>query len=177
MWIEPMAVSGRQHPLHPSSEPMRRAIVLALFLALGAVVLLAPWPVSVPPTTGREVVIRARQYTYAPGVVRVTQGERITMVLEAEDMTHGLYVDEYDVDLVAEPGRPARTSFVAEREGKFRLRCSKVCGSLHPFMLGELIVEPNGPWWRAVGLTILAAAGTVAYLVLGCAEPRREAAS
>ena len=62
---------------------------------------------------------------------------------------------------------------VAEREGKFRLRCSKVCGSLHPFMLGELIVEPNGPWWRAVGLTILAAAGTVTYLTVGRAEARR----
>jgi heme/copper-type cytochrome/quinol oxidase subunit 2 len=96
------------------------------------------------------------------------------MVLEAEDVTHGLYVDGYALDLVAVPGRPARASFVAEREGKFRLRCSKVCGNLHPFMLGELIVEPNGPWWRAVGLTILAAAGTVTYLVAGRAGARQE---
>ncbi len=152
---------------------MRRAIVLVAFFALGVVILLAPWPVPAPRATGREVVIRARQYEYAPGVVRVSQGERVTMVLEAEDMTHGLYVDDYNVDLVAVPGRPARASFVAEREGKFRLRCSKVCGSLHPFMLGELIVEPNGPWWRAVGLTILAAAGTVIYLTGGRAEARR----
>ena len=107
-------------------------------------------------------MIRARQYAYAPGVVRVSQGERVTMVLEAEDVTHGLYVDRYGVDLVAVPGRPARASFVADRPGKFRLRCSKVCGSLHPFMLGELIVEPNAPFWRAVGLAILAAIGTVA---------------
>ncbi len=118
-------------------------------------------------------MIHARQYEYTPGVVRVSRGERVTMVLEAEDMTHGLYVDEYNVDLVAVPGRPARASFVADREGKFRLRCSKVCGSLHPFMLGELIVEPNGPWWRAVGLTILTALGTVTYLTVGRVEPRR----
>jgi heme/copper-type cytochrome/quinol oxidase subunit 2 len=118
-------------------------------------------------------VIRGRQYEYTPGVIRVSQGERVTMVLEAEDMTHGLYVDEYNVDLVAVPGRPARASFVAEREGKFRLRCSKVCGSLHPFMLGELIVEPNGPWWRAVGLTILTALGTVTYLMAGRSEARQ----
>ncbi len=152
---------------------MRRAIVLAVFLALGAVVLLAPWPMPVSRTTGREIVFHARQYVYTPGVVRVSRGERITMVLEAEDMTHGLYVDGYGVDLVAVPGRPARASFVAEREGKFRLRCSKVCGSLHPFMLGELIVEPNGPWWRAVGLTILTAVGTVTYLTIGRVEARR----
>ncbi len=152
---------------------MRRAIVLAVFLALGAVVLLAPWPASAPSATGREVTIHARQYEYTPGVIRVSRGERVTMVLEAEDMTHGLYVDEYNVDLVAVPGRPARASFVADREGKFRLRCSKVCGSLHPFMLGELIVEPNGPWWRAVGLTILTALGTVTYLTVGRVEARR----
>lgn len=153
---------------------MRRAIVLAIFLALGAVVLLAPWPAPAPRAAGREVVIRASQYAYIPGVIRVSQGERITMVLEAEDVTHGLYVDGYSVDLVAVPGRPARTSFVADREGKFRMRCSKVCGSLHPFMLGELIVEPNGPWWRAVGLTILAAAGTVTYLIARRTGARRE---
>ena len=152
---------------------MRRGIVLVVFLALGAVVLLAPWPVPAPRASEREIVIRGRQYAYAPGVFRVSQGERVTMVLEAEDVTHGLYVDGYGVDLVAVPGRPARASFVADREGKFRLRCSKVCGSLHPFMLGELIVEPNGPWWRAVGLTILTAAGTVTYLTVGRAGARR----
>ena len=149
---------------------MRRTIVLTIFLALGAVVLLVPWPTPAPRTMEREIVIHARQYAYAPGVIRVARGERVTMVLEAEDMTHGLYVDGYSVDLVAVPGRPARASFVADREGKFRLRCSKVCGSLHPFMLGELIVEPNGPWWRAVGLTILAAVGTVTYLIVGQTE-------
>ena len=146
---------------------MRRAIVLAVFLALGAVVLLAPRPAPAPRTTGREIVIHARQYAYTPGVVRVSQGERITMVLEADDLTHGLYVDGYGVDLVAVPGRPARASFVADRPGKFRVRCSKVCGSLHPFMLGELIVEPNSPLWRAVSLAILAAIGTVAFLWAG----------
>jgi cytochrome c oxidase subunit 2 len=146
---------------------MRRVIVLAVFLALGAVVLLAPRPAPAPRTTGREIVIHARQYAYTPGVVRVFQGERITMVLEADDLTHGLYVDGYGVDLVAVPGRPARASFVVERPGKFRVRCSKVCGSLHPFMLGELIVEPNTPFWRAVSLAILAAMGTVAFLWAG----------
>jgi heme/copper-type cytochrome/quinol oxidase subunit 2 len=150
---------------------MHRAIVLAVCLGLGAVVLLAPWPVPAPPTTGRQVVIHARQYAYTPGVVRVTQGERITMVLEAEDMTHGLYVDAYDVDLVAVPGRASRATFVADRPGKFRLRCSKVCGTLHPFMLGELVVTPNSPFWRAMGIAVLAAVGTVVFL----SARRREA--
>ena len=153
---------------------MPRSIIVIVFCLLGVLILMAPWPATVLSAGEREVHVRARQYAYAPGVLHVSQGDQVTLILEAEDVTHGLYVDGYGVDLVAVPGRPARASFVADREGKFRLRCSKVCGSLHPFMLGELIVEPNGPWWRAVGLTILTAAGTVTYLTVGRAGARRE---
>ena len=73
----------------------------------------------------------------------MAQGDHVTLVLEAEDVTHGLYLDGYDVDLVAVPRRTDRATFVADRPRKFRLRCSKVCGTLHPFMLGELIVPPQ----------------------------------
>lgn len=146
---------------------MRRAVIVAAFVSLGAAVLFTPWPGPAPSTGGGEVLIRARQYECTPGVIRVSKGERVTLILEAEDVTHGLFLDGYGIDLVAVPGRRARASFVADRPGKFRFRCSKVCGSLHPFMLGELIVEPNLPFWRAVSLAILAAGGTVVFLWVG----------
>jgi cytochrome c oxidase subunit 2 len=115
----------------------------------------------------REILVRARQYAYDPGVIRVPKGARVTLVLESEDVTHGLYLDGYDIDLAAAPGRRVRTSFVADRPGMFRMRCSKVCGTVHPFMLGELVVEPNTPLWRSVALELLAAAGAVTYLAVG----------
>jgi heme/copper-type cytochrome/quinol oxidase subunit 2 len=143
---------------------MRRTIVVIAFSLLGVLVLVAPWPGAAISRGAREIHVRASQYAYTPGVLRVSQGDRVTLVLEAEDVTHGLYVDTYDVDLVAIPGRSGRTTFVADRPGRFQLRCSQVCGTLHPFMLGELIVEPNSPFWRAVGLAVLAAIGTVIFL-------------
>jgi len=149
-----------------------RSIILAAFSLLSLLVLLTPWPGIVLLAGERELHVRARQYSYAPGILRVSQGDRVTLVLEAEDVTHGLYLDGYDVDLVAVPGRASRTTFVADRPGKFRMRCSKVCGSLHPFMLGEMVVTPNSPFWRAIGLAVLAAIGTVAFLWAG----RRDAA-
>jgi cytochrome c oxidase subunit II len=150
---------------------MSRSIVAVVFSMLGFLVLVVPWPGVIRSAGEREVRILARQYAYAPGVLRVSQGDRVTLVLEAEDVTHGLYLDGYDVDLVAVPGRASRATFVADRPGKFRLRCSKVCGTLHPFMLGELIVTPNSLFWRAIGITVLAAVGTVVFLRAG----RREA--
>ena len=146
---------------------MPRFIILIVFSLLGLLVLVAPWPGVTRSAGEREVRILARQYAYAPGVLRVSQGDRVTLVLESEDVTHGIYLDGYDVDLVAVPGRASRATFVADRPGKFRLRCSKVCGTLHPFMLGELIVTPNSPFWRAIGLAVLAAIGTVAFLWAG----------
>jgi heme/copper-type cytochrome/quinol oxidase subunit 2 len=141
-----------------------RSIVAVVFSTLGLLVLVVPWPSVILSAGEREVRILARQYVYAPGVLRVSQGDRVTLVLEAEDVTHGLYLDGYAVDLVAVPGRVSRATFVADRPGKFRLRCSKVCGTLHPFMLGELVVTPNAPFWRAMAITLLAAVGAVAFL-------------
>lgn len=151
---------------------MRRVIIATLFTMLGLLVLLAPWPGVVLSSGDREIHVLARDYAYTPGVLRVSQGQRVTLVFEAGDVTHGLYLDGYDVDLVAVPGRASRATFVADRPGKFRLRCSKVCGTLHPFMLGELLVTPNTPFGRAIGISILAAVGTVAFLWAGRREPK-----
>jgi heme/copper-type cytochrome/quinol oxidase subunit 2 len=142
----------------------RRATVAAL-TALAASILVAPWPWTGGTPQEREIRILARQYAYAPGVVEVSRGDRVTLVLDADDMTHGLYVDGYGVEAVAAPGRPASVSFLADRPGRFRLRCSRVCGPLHPFMLGDLVVTPHTAFWRAAALAVVAALGTVLWLV------------
>ena len=149
---------------------MSRFIIVTVISLLGVVVLVGPWPGVILSSGEREIHVLARDYAYTPGVLQVSQGQRVTLVFQAEDVTHGLYLDGHDVDLVAVPGRASRATFVADRPGKFRIRCSKVCGTLHPFMLGELIVTPNSPFWRAIGITVLAAVGTVAFLRVGRRE-------
>ena len=39
------------------------------------------------------------------------------------------------------------------------MSCSVSCGPLHPFMIGELIVGPNVPLWRAVGAALVGLVG------------------
>ena len=107
----------------------------------------------------REITIRARQYAYEPERIRVNKGDVVRLRLISQDVTHGFYLEGYDIDAeirlltskvtLKRPSRPGESEevdeivFKADREGKFRYRCSHTCGFMHPFMLGEMIVAPN----------------------------------
>lgn len=133
------------------------------FLVLAVIVLAAPVPALAAPTT-REIRLDATQYAFAPGRVRVNQGDRVVITLTASDVVHGFYLDGYGIETSVEPGQTKQIEFVADRRGKFRFRCSVTCGAMHPFMIGELIVGPNVPFWRAIGLLLVAVTATLAYL-------------
>lgn len=117
----------------------------------------------------REFSIKARQYAYEPPKIRVNKGDEVHIKLMSLDVIHGFFLEGYDIDAEIEPGRPDfkvrkpstetefhRTPeivFVANKTGKFRYRCSHTCGYLHPFMLGEMIVDPNYTYLAGIGGT------------------------
>jgi len=142
---------------------MRTRLYLFPFAALALIVLFLPLPFSTAPVT-HQVTMTAEQFAFDPAVLRVNRGDRVVLTLQAADVVHGFYLDGYDVDVRVEPGVSQRIEFVADRPGKFRYRCAVACGSLHPFMIGELVVSPNLPFMRAVGLTLVALAATLFYL-------------
>ncbi len=104
----------------------------------------------------RVIRVEAGSYAFAPGVIRVNPGDRVTIELVSQDVAHGLSIDGYPVDLHAEPGQSAQTTFVANRAGTFKFRCSIACGNLHPFMTGKIEVGPNLILLRAAALSLLA---------------------
>jgi cytochrome c oxidase subunit 2 len=140
-----------------------RLLSLTPFVVLALIVLLAPLPSSASPTT-HQVTITAEQFAFNPPVLRVNRGDQVRLILQAADVTHGFYLDGYGLQTRIEPGLPQQIEFVADQAGKFRYRCSVSCGSLHPFMIGELVVSPNWPFARTVGLTLMAVAATLFYL-------------
>jgi heme/copper-type cytochrome/quinol oxidase subunit 2 len=140
-----------------------RFLTLLPFVGLGLAVLLLPVPVS-GATVTREVTMQADQFAFDPPVLRVNRGDRVILTLQATDVVHGIYLDGYGIDVRVEPGISQQIEFVADRVGKFRYRCSVACGSMHPFMIGELVVGPNLPFARAIGLTFVAVAGTLFFL-------------
>jgi cytochrome c oxidase subunit 2 len=144
---------------------MKRARLLSLFpfAGLALAVLLLPAPFAATPVT-HQLTMTADQFAFDPPVLRVNRGDRLLLTLQATDVVHGFYLDGYAIETRVEPGISQQVEFVADQVGKFRYRCSVSCGTLHPFMIGELIVGPNLTFIRAVGLTLVILAGTLFYL-------------
>lgn len=158
------------------------AAVVFLSTVAGAGLLGFLTAVGVPAPTERSVTIRAHKYGYKPEVLRVNRGDTVRLRFISDDVVHGFYLEGHDLDAtiiplrstveLRRPSQPGQRElveevvFVADREGKFRYRCSQTCGFLHPFMLGELIVEPNRLLPTGMGLAggILVGAFLVALL-------------
>ncbi len=144
-----------------SSRLARAAILLGLAVAGAAAGVAWAWASPIP--AERTFQIRARQFAYDPGILRANRGDRVVFLVESEDVTHGLYVDGYGVQGKVAPGEELRLEFTADRTGRFGLRCSEVCGVFHPFMTGQLVVEPNLLLPGSIGAAAGAAIGAVLW--------------
>ncbi len=99
--------------------------------------------------------IEASQFQFNPGTIRVLPGDKITLNLTAVDVAHGIYLDGYNLEMYADPGKIDSLTFTANQEGTFRFRCSVSCGSMHPFMIGKIQVGRNLTFLRGTGISLL----------------------
>jgi heme/copper-type cytochrome/quinol oxidase subunit 2 len=142
--------------------PRRRWKILAVIvLAAGFwVTRLGASPLS----SARVITIQASQWKYSPGVITVNEGDRVTLRLTTDDVTHGFYLDGYGITTAVIPHETTEIHFLATKSGRWMFRCSVTCGPFHPYMIGWLRVQPNTTvrWgWvfvSTVGLTALYAA-------------------
>jgi len=136
-----------------------------VLLVLTGIVLWLPtvWPAQGKPRI-RVFHIKAKMFAWDPATIRVRRGDHVVLKLTSLDVLHGIYIDAYGINKIIFPGEVTTVEFDAERVGKFKFRCSYTCGNLHPFMLGQLIVEPNYPFGGAALLALLVAGGTMGLL-------------
>lgn len=137
---------------------MNSRVILLLLAMVGLVVAFAPLVQPIAPQE-RTFRIDARQFAYSPSELKVNPGDKVTIQLVSTDVTHGLYVDGYDISVEADPGQTAALTFVADKSGSFRFRCNVTCGAMHPFMIGKLTVGTNNWLFRSMGLAMLAIVG------------------
>jgi heme/copper-type cytochrome/quinol oxidase subunit 2 len=140
------------------AKPAFRWLVL---LAAALVIIVAPVPRRQAVPADRTIPIEASQFSFTPSTLTVNPGDRVTLELRSTDVVHGLYLDHYDISVAVDPGQVATLSFVADRPGSFRFRCSVPCGDIHPFMIGRLRVGPNWLLIRAIALTLVVTAWAI----------------
>ena len=138
---------------------MRFHLSFLLFVMAGLVVAFAPLPVPAIAPQERTFQIDAHQFVYSPSELKVNEGDTVIIQLVSSDVVHGIYVDDYDISVEADPGQTKTLTFVADKPGSFRFRCNVTCGAMHPFMIGKLTVGSNNWLYRSIGLAALAVLG------------------
>lgn len=133
------------------------------FMFVVSVVLLWPNRHSAVPTE-HQIDLNASQFEFMPSRFIVNQGDELVITLRANDVVHGFYLDGYDIETRVTPGVAQQIELTASHAGKFRYRCSVSCGALHPFMIGELVVRPNNPFWKSILITVIALGGLLLFL-------------
>jgi len=82
---------------------------------------------------------------FSPDVIRVNQGDRViihvTNIEQTRDELHGLAINDYDINIVIDPGETKTVTFTADKSGVFAFYCTNFCSALHQEMQGYLLVR------------------------------------
>lgn len=112
---------------HPKNIYPERALNLSTESPLGDVV----------------INLQAAKYEFSPRVIKVKQGQRVTLNMISLDVVHGFALPEFGIEEELPPHEEKTVSFVADRKGNFPFVCNVICGAGHDHasMVGNLIVE------------------------------------
>jgi heme/copper-type cytochrome/quinol oxidase subunit 2 len=89
----------------------------------------------------RIIEIKASRYKFEPDPIVVKLGEKVELALTSTDVTHGLAIPEFNVNVVAAAGQTKTVEFIADRRGNFHAHCNVYCGPGHVQMHASFIVE------------------------------------
>ena len=121
-----------------------------------------------PYTTGRfieqgpnryEVHMVAKMWGYEPNVIRVPAGSTVDFYLISKDITHGFYIDNTNVNLMAVPNVVNYAQARFPKTGTHNIMCHEYCGAAHHQMHGVVEVLPAGSAASVDGLTAPASSG------------------
>jgi cytochrome c oxidase subunit 2 len=121
-----------------------------------------------------EVHMVAKMWAFDPPEVRLPPGADVDFYLSALDVTHGMYIEHTNVNLMAVPGsvNAARARF--DNEGVYSVICHEYCGTGHQNMMGKIIIAkgtivPPPPPPAPAGATGTAQLGKRLFETKGCA--------
>jgi cytochrome c oxidase subunit II len=121
-----------------------------------------------------EVHMVAKMWAFDPPEIRLPPGSDVDLYLSALDVTHGLYIEHTNVNLMAVPGavNVARVRF--DKEGTYDVICHEYCGVGHQNMMGKIViakgtvVAPSQAPLAAGGENVPALLGKKLFETNGC---------
>lgn len=79
--------------------------------------------------------------------ITVKQGDHVflhmTNIDLDEDITHGLGIMDYNLNMEMQPGQTNTMDFIADKSGVYPIYCTNFCSALHQEMNGYLLVQPK----------------------------------
>jgi nitrous-oxide reductase len=95
-----------------------------------------------------DVYMTCIRSKFVPEQFEVHEGDeihlRITNVETVRNMTHGVAISKYGINLGVDPGQTVETTFVADKLGTYWYYCTWFCSALHLEMRGRMLVKPPG---------------------------------
>ena len=89
----------------------------------------------------REVHLEAYQFSFSPDTIVVNKGDSVKIHATSRDVPHGIFIEEYGINILVKKGAVEEIEFVADKAGEFDIICSVYCGKGHHSMKAKLIVK------------------------------------
>ncbi len=88
-----------------------------------------------------EAYYVAQIFSFAPALISVPAGSRITFYVTSSDVEHGFSIPLTGVNTMVTPGWVSSVSHTFNTPGTYLLVCNEYCGGGHQFMAGKVEVK------------------------------------
>jgi cytochrome c oxidase subunit II len=89
-----------------------------------------------------QVVMIARIWQFTPNKIEVPAGSEVTFKVTSADVTHGMLLENTNVNVMVVPGQITQFTVKLTKSGKYTFVCHEYCGAGHQTMTGEITVTP-----------------------------------
>jgi nitrous-oxide reductase len=95
-----------------------------------------------------DVYMTCIRSKFIPEQFEVHEGDevhlKVTNIETVRNMTHGVAISKYGINLGIDPGQTVETTFIADKKGTYWYYCTWFCSALHLEMRGRMLVKPQG---------------------------------
>jgi cytochrome c oxidase subunit 2 len=84
--------------------------------------------------SSKTITISASKFQFEPNEITVKKGEEVTMIIQSQDVTHGLLLKDFGVKTEIKKGQSTEVKFTPQTAGTFEGKCAHFCGKGHGSM-------------------------------------------